>query len=829
MRIATAATENARTGAMAAGTSTFSTMPSPLMTSAPSATNAAPISPPISACDELDGRPSHHVAMFHAIAPTRPANTTVVVIAPASTIPEPTVAATLSEMKAPAKFSTADSATAKRGDMARVETEVAMAFAVSWKPFVKSNASAVTTTITRMTSLPLGMVAPLRVLDDDALERVRHVLAGVDGLFEALEDVLPPDHDHRVDAVVEQRRDGVAARAVAVVLEAVDLHGEVRQVLEGAQPRHRLLDLARGLQQDVRHPLRLLHRRLDLVEPQVVGDLVDEVDDVVQVGRELEDVLAVDRRDERRVQLVVDVVGDPVALLLADHDVAREVGAVGEVGEHLVEQVRAARDVARRLLEQVEELAVARAEDVTQPGHRRGQCRTRPDGPSAGAGGPEPFQLGRVDRVVVLRRGVAAGAHVGGERGHAGVHLVLDVRVALDEPRAQALADPEQVVEDQDLAVGRRAGADPDDDRLHLGHDLGRHGARHRLEDDREAARVLQRERLARDPRRALAGPSLRAPASERRRGLRREADVAHDRDARAHDRPGARDRHLVAALELDRVRAGLLDVAHRARDRLLVGDLVGAERQVADEQRRLQPATGGLREDEHLVEVDRRRRGVAEDCRRGAVADQHEVDGGRPGGPRTRVVVGGDHHDRLAEALLLEEPGERHRQPRGVLGDLDLTRAGHAGLFLSQWGCGAAPFGLCRIVLSMRRVGPTRAATATRRSPETRSTGRRSSGRTTARYSGSTPRAAIAARPAAATASGSRSPAATDSVAASRARLRASARLRSAPWRWTLRLDSASPSGSRIVGQIATRTGMSRSATRRRMTAACWASFWPK
>src|SRR3954447_12959047 len=359
---------------MAAGTSTFSMMPSPLMTSAPSATNAAPISPPISACDELDGRPSHHVAMFHAIAPTRPANTTGVVIAPASTIPEPTVAATFNEMKAPAKFSTADSATAKRGDMARVETEVAIAFAVSWKPFVKSNASAVTTTITRMTSLPLGMVA-LRVLDDDALERVGHVLAGVDGLFEALEDVLPPDHDHRVDAVVEQRRDGVAARAVAVVLEAVDLHREVRQVLEGAQPRHRLLDLARRLQEDVRHPLRLLHRRLDLVEPQVVGDLVDEVDDVVQVGRELEDVLAVDRRDERRVQLVVDVVGDPVALLLADHDVARQVGALREVGEHLVEEVGAMDDVPGGLLEQVEELAVARAEDVTQARHARAECR----------------------------------------------------------------------------------------------------------------------------------------------------------------------------------------------------------------------------------------------------------------------------------------------------------------------------------------------------------------------------------------------------------------------------------------------------------------------
>src|SRR3954466_1002319 len=391
MTIATAATENARTGAMAAGTSTFSTMPSPLMTSAPSATNAAPISPPISACDELDGRPSHHVAMFHAIAPTSPANTTVVVIAPASTIPDPTVAATFSEMNAPAKVNTADEATAKRGDMARVETEVAIAFAVSWKPFVKSNASAVTTTITRMTSLPLGMVAPLRVLDDDALERVRHVLAGVDGLFEALEDVLPPDHDHRVDAVVEQRRDGVAARAGAVVLEAVDLHGEVRQVLEGPQARHRLLDLARRLQQDVRHPLRLLHRGLDLVEAQVVGDLVDQVDDVVHVGRELEDVLAVDRRDERRVQLVMDVVGDPVALLLADHDVARDVGSLREVSEHLIEEVGAANDVLGRLLEQVEELPVAGAEDVTQPGHCAASVGERGVKTSARASRPEPL------------------------------------------------------------------------------------------------------------------------------------------------------------------------------------------------------------------------------------------------------------------------------------------------------------------------------------------------------------------------------------------------------------------------------------------------------
>ena len=62
------------------------------------------------------------------------------------------VAATLSERKAPTKLSTAAIATAVRGGSARVEIDVATTFAVSWKPFVKSNASAVPTTMTRITS-----------------------------------------------------------------------------------------------------------------------------------------------------------------------------------------------------------------------------------------------------------------------------------------------------------------------------------------------------------------------------------------------------------------------------------------------------------------------------------------------------------------------------------------------------------------------------------------------------------------------------------------------------------------------------------------------------
>ena len=57
-----------------------------------------------------------------------------------------TVAATSSEMKAPAKLRIAAKPTASRGGIARVEIEVATTFAVSWKPLVKSKASAVATT-----------------------------------------------------------------------------------------------------------------------------------------------------------------------------------------------------------------------------------------------------------------------------------------------------------------------------------------------------------------------------------------------------------------------------------------------------------------------------------------------------------------------------------------------------------------------------------------------------------------------------------------------------------------------------------------------------------
>src|SRR5262245_10199421 len=137
-----------------AGTTTFERIPSPSTAPLPDATNVAPITPPISACEEDDGRPNHQVPRFQAIAPIRPPRTTVGVIAPASTIPPATVAATSSEMNAPVKFRIAAIVTATFGPSAPVAIVVAIAFAVSWKPFVKSKPRAVTTTRARMMSPP---------------------------------------------------------------------------------------------------------------------------------------------------------------------------------------------------------------------------------------------------------------------------------------------------------------------------------------------------------------------------------------------------------------------------------------------------------------------------------------------------------------------------------------------------------------------------------------------------------------------------------------------------------------------------------------------------
>jgi hypothetical protein len=157
-QVPTPATKPATTGAKTAGKTIEVTTPSHLTPLNPSAAIVAPIKPPNSACEEDDGRPNSQVSRFQRIPPTSPARMMTSIgtpISPGTGAPfEPwmemilllTVKATSIDKKAPSRFKIADKATAAFGLSAPVATEVAIALAVSWKPFVKSKASAVTTT-----------------------------------------------------------------------------------------------------------------------------------------------------------------------------------------------------------------------------------------------------------------------------------------------------------------------------------------------------------------------------------------------------------------------------------------------------------------------------------------------------------------------------------------------------------------------------------------------------------------------------------------------------------------------------------------------------------
>ena len=134
-QVPAAATKPATTGARTAGMTTLLSTPLQATPLIPRDAMAAPIRPPNSACEELEGMPSNHVARFQMMPPTRPAKTMVSSAWPPTfprfTTPLATVAATSTERKAPTRFKEADRATATLGLRAPVAIDVAIALPVS--------------------------------------------------------------------------------------------------------------------------------------------------------------------------------------------------------------------------------------------------------------------------------------------------------------------------------------------------------------------------------------------------------------------------------------------------------------------------------------------------------------------------------------------------------------------------------------------------------------------------------------------------------------------------------------------------------------------------
>lgn len=145
-RVATNAMTPAENGAINAGRTTLLKTTPKSMAVSEAPMSVAPMSPPKRAWDELDGSPRSQVNMFHAMAPIRPAKTIGRKPAPeresSRMIPCEIVFETSVDRNAPTRLRTAARATATFGRRAPVAIGVAMAFAVSWKPLVKSKKSA---------------------------------------------------------------------------------------------------------------------------------------------------------------------------------------------------------------------------------------------------------------------------------------------------------------------------------------------------------------------------------------------------------------------------------------------------------------------------------------------------------------------------------------------------------------------------------------------------------------------------------------------------------------------------------------------------------------
>jgi hypothetical protein len=100
---------------------------------------------------------------FHAIAPTRPARITCGSTYSIRISPVPIVFATaVPNTNAAAKLKNAAHTTAAPGERTRVETTVAIEFAESWKPLMKSKISATATIARTKTTVPFTGCARAR-------------------------------------------------------------------------------------------------------------------------------------------------------------------------------------------------------------------------------------------------------------------------------------------------------------------------------------------------------------------------------------------------------------------------------------------------------------------------------------------------------------------------------------------------------------------------------------------------------------------------------------------------------------------------------------------
>ena len=208
----------------------------------------------------------------------------------------------------------------------------------------------------------------------------------------------------------------------------------------------------------------------------------------------------------------------------------------------------------------------------------------------------------------------------------------------------------EQIVTQQDLAVGAHTGPDTDRGYFELLGDQARDLAGHRLEFQHETAGVLYGQSVLQNRHRRLRRATLDPEAAEHGDGVRRQADVRGGRNAGIDQ--GFQDVRLaLAALGLHGVAAGLLHEARGIHQRA-VHRVVALVRHAAEHESVRRAATNGHGMQDHHLHGRGYGVGVAVRDHGQAVPDHGHVHA-RLLRPLGRGVVGYRHVDHFFAATL--------------------------------------------------------------------------------------------------------------------------------------------------------------------------------
>src|SRR5262245_14541981 len=261
--------------------------PPQTMALTPTLATPAPTSPPISACELLDGMPIAQVMTFQVMAPMSAPNTTRGSTMSAEMIPVPTVCATCApKTKKAMKLKKAAQATACPGRSTRVDTMVAIELAASCSPLRKSNASA-TKTSAISSGTASATASTLYVLDHDAADLVAGVVEAIDHLLQMIIDLDADEECHRIGGLigaVELLQPGIM-QLVGAAFDLGDLLADLVEpggigVHRGEQ-RHRFAHQVGGLHDGVGHLLLLRRERALVEQHDGLGGLQHLVDGIV--------------------------------------------------------------------------------------------------------------------------------------------------------------------------------------------------------------------------------------------------------------------------------------------------------------------------------------------------------------------------------------------------------------------------------------------------------------------------------------------------------------------------------------------------------------------